>query len=182
MKSQFISVMLGFFLKYLAKTPHSGNVCRRKTIWDILNIFSTVLFKFQPKFSSEASEYYALGNPKIRLKASNQSLSNPSLFYVPFIVKASRCPFSSLHINVNVCFLISKSLNKKSSQLCLALTVHFAPSCNVLSKVIYRACLPLNLTQFLYYLLGMFVSVLEAASLSSWLDGGFHSQCEAYRY
>lgn len=80
MKSQFISVMLGFFLKYLAKTPHSGYVCRRKTVWDASNIFSTVLFKFQPKFSSEAREYHAIGNPKIRLKASNQSLSNSSLF------------------------------------------------------------------------------------------------------
>lgn len=59
MKSQFVSVMLGFSLKYLAETPHSGYVCRRKTIWDASNIFSTVLLNFQPKFSSEASEYHA---------------------------------------------------------------------------------------------------------------------------
>lgn len=32
--------------------------------------------------------------------------------YVPFIVTASRCPFSSLNINADVCFLISKSLQK----------------------------------------------------------------------
>lgn len=32
--------------------------------------------------------------------------------YVPFIVTTSRCPFSSVHINANVCFLISKSLQK----------------------------------------------------------------------